>query len=196
MDIDQLINSRAKARLISRSGEDGIHILLERWNKLSSRLQLKIISRSELGVYSALLTVLYKNKEVILKICTVPDIFSGQNEALRLAPPKTVPQVIASFPEEEAWLLEKLPGTSGQSGQFVYQEGAALLDGFHKGETNDKLFDLVAYHMNIAKRVNSSCVLQQEKRYMQLNQVADEGLVHGDALPENILVGKEKNVAY
>ena len=186
MKAEELLGSRALQRLRATSGQTGEALLVDRFRELSVMWDIKPRGVFSLGVQAAVVRVLSSQGEAVLKICTLPGIFQGQDAALRSAPPGSVPLVFCRSPEKEAWLLEYLPDAPGRRGLYPWQRGEEALRKFHRGSPLEGLYSLVDFHLEIAKKTDCEAVLEKEVALRE----AEEGkrdLVHGDAMPENIL---------
>lgn len=189
----ELLGSEAYTRLKVYFGERGEKRLVDRWQTLEKREGFILKGVYTLGLQGAVLRVENKNQTGVLKICTLDNIFTGQDAALQCAPKGTVPKVFQRFPKEEAWFLEEIKGPPGKKGEFIFQSGVEVLKEFQKGHIKKGLFPLLTYHLNIAKAIDCQVVLEKEAELTVIDNQLEKGLVHGDPTPENIITSKEKS---
>lgn len=55
------------------------------------------------------------------------------------------------------------------------------------------LFELLTYHLNIAKAIDCQVVLDKEAELIATNNQSEKGLAHGDPTPENTITSKDKS---
>jgi hypothetical protein len=189
----ELLGSEAYTRLAVYFGESGKKRLVDRWHALERREGFVLKGVYTLGLQGAVLRVRNKNQSGVLKICTLDNIFTGQDAAIAGAPKGTVPKVFKRFPKEESWFLEEVKGASGRKGEFVFDLGIEVLKDFQKGQIKAGLFPLLTYHLNIARAIDCQVVLDKEAELVAIDNQLKKGLVHGDPTPENIITSKNKS---
>lgn len=185
--IEQLLGPRARNRLRKRLGEKGERRLLERWGVLKKREGFRLKGHYTLGLQGAVLRVEKEGVDGVLKICTLDNIFCGQDAALQGAV-GAVPRIIKRFPEEEAWFMEEILGFPGKSGSFSFLSGTDILSSFHQGEILKGLYPLLSYYFTIARYSDCEEVLERKEDILLLTRDLPSSLVHGDPTPENIIL--------
>jgi streptomycin 6-kinase len=197
--VSHLIGERAKQNALSWGYQGWVDRFPSTWDNLQSKWNLKHIRTINQGIDAAVNEVLYKGKASILKVFFFSHLYQPQLNALLASPQNLVPSVLEHDYRHSALLLEFI---DGYQGEISHPSNTALrgrlqrtIQGFHNNSKTGAFPDLVEYHLQIADRCleidQAKSVLRESEQLKALNE-SQRGLVHGDLIPPNTLISKDK----